>query len=451
MKIIFQILLAFWLTWFWVNVEDSVTKSLRILNSNSNKPLKKKILFAFSSDEDIQVQATTLLKELQCSKEDRNMKNICSSILFHFENGLGSELHVTEGFENIVQISKKISTSKDLGGNSAQMALRAFKEGGDVYLSAIMSNHYYQNLFNESIKIVPQSFLREEIQDVHIVINFDEGDVYDTIICQHTNRLYLQNDQDNMRFPGLENLEANINSIHPDLLVIGGFQLMNQKPKKEYEEIILKLEKILIAQKNNLKIHFEMGAFNDENLLYYLIDHIFPHIHSTGMNEQELQLLFNFLTKGQLEQKQINTNEQLQLIVKLLQKQHLERIHFHSQTIQLICSNQDWRDIKPALHRSILVGLIQAMKSYNDNQIDQQFNNSTNLEILLEEEDLILHPNNQTLSQDYLIQNMNFCWNVNNQLKHQCCVAPVLINPHPMRTCGLGDNIGSTSLLYQLQ
>lgn len=30
------------------------------------------------------------------------MKNICSSILFHFENGLGSELHVTEGFENIV-------------------------------------------------------------------------------------------------------------------------------------------------------------------------------------------------------------------------------------------------------------------------------------------------------------------------------------------------------------
>lgn len=30
-----------------------------------------------------------------------------------------------------------------------------------------------------------------------------------------------------MKFPGLENLEANINSIHPDLLVIGGFQLMN--------------------------------------------------------------------------------------------------------------------------------------------------------------------------------------------------------------------------------
>lgn len=60
---------------------------------------------------------------------------------------------------------------------------------------------------------------------------------------------------------------------------------MNQKSRIEYEEIILKLEKILINNKNNLKIHFEMGAFNDEKLLLYLIEHIFPHIHSTGMNE----------------------------------------------------------------------------------------------------------------------------------------------------------------------
>ena len=82
------------------------------------------------------------------------------------------------------------------------MALRAFKvlisinykEGGDVYLSAIMSKYYYQSLFNESITIVPSSFLKEDLKDVHIVINFDEGDIYDTIQCQHTNRLYLQND-----------------------------------------------------------------------------------------------------------------------------------------------------------------------------------------------------------------------------------------------------------------
>lgn len=37
-----------------------------------------------------------------------------------------------------------------------------------------------------------------------------------------------------------------------------------------------------------MKIHFEMGAFNDENLLLFLIEHIFPHIHSSGLNEQEL-------------------------------------------------------------------------------------------------------------------------------------------------------------------
>ncbi|CAD8067447.1 unnamed protein product [Paramecium sonneborni] len=449
MKILFQILLAILFAWFLVNVEDSVARSLRILNNNTYKPQRKKILLAFSSDEDIQVQAISLLRELQCSKEDINKKNICGNILFYFENGLGSELHITDDFENIVEISKRISTSKDLGGNAAQMALRAFKEGGDVYLSAIMSKHYYKNLFNESITMIPSSFLREDIQDVHIVVNFDEGDVFDTIICQHTNRLYLQNDQDNLKFPGLEYLEADIEKIHPDLLVIGGFQLMNQKPKKEYQEIILKLKQILVKSKNQLKIHFEMGAFNDENLLMYLIEHILPHVHSTGMNEQELQLLYNFITRGQLEQKQISTNQQIEIVIKLIQTLKIERVHFHSQTIQMICSNQAWGEIKPALHRSILVGLIQAMKPQNDFKVDNLFQDTSHLQILLEQEEVTLFPTNNTISQDNLIYEMSTCWKVDYRQNSECCISPVLINPHPQRTCGLGDNIGITSLLYQ--
>lgn len=65
------------------------------------------------------------------------------------------------------------------------MALRAFKvfiqliiqqEGADVYLHTVLSRNYYRNLFNSSITVVPQEFLRDEISDVHLVINFKEGD-----------------------------------------------------------------------------------------------------------------------------------------------------------------------------------------------------------------------------------------------------------------------------------
>lgn len=47
---------------------------------------------------------------------------------------MGGEIHVTNGFDKVKQIAQKIKHSEDLGGNSAQMALRAFKEGATVYL-----------------------------------------------------------------------------------------------------------------------------------------------------------------------------------------------------------------------------------------------------------------------------------------------------------------------------
>lgn len=52
------------------------------------------------------------------------------------------------------------------------MALRGFKEGADVYLHTIMSHTYYETLFNSSITIIPKKFLRENIKDIHLVVDF---------------------------------------------------------------------------------------------------------------------------------------------------------------------------------------------------------------------------------------------------------------------------------------
>lgn len=75
------------------------------------------MLFAFSSDEDVSVDAIHLLKELKCSVSAPT--KICDSILQHFRHGIGSELHITEGFEELVKIAKRIQTKQDLGGNAA--------------------------------------------------------------------------------------------------------------------------------------------------------------------------------------------------------------------------------------------------------------------------------------------------------------------------------------------
>lgn len=55
------------------------------------------------------------------------------------------------------------------------MALRGFKEGADVYLHSMMSHEFFKTLYNSSITVVPNNLLREEIRDVHLVIDFTEG------------------------------------------------------------------------------------------------------------------------------------------------------------------------------------------------------------------------------------------------------------------------------------
>ncbi|KAM3127469.1 hypothetical protein pb186bvf_020449 [Paramecium bursaria] len=387
----------------------------------------------------IQVYAIDMLE--QC----KHLGQIHNDILHHFQTGMGGEIHVTNGFEKVKQIAQKLKHSEDLGGNSAQMALRAFKEGATVYLQSKMSKKYYTTLFNSSIIVMPSSFLND-IEDVHIVVNYHQGDIYNDIQSPQTNRLYLQNDQDNVQFPGLKELEQHVNLIKPDVLVLGGFQLMNQLSPQGIDNIIGQLSSQLKNITQNYKVHFEMGAFDDKLLMDQLLEHIIQKSQSIGLNEQELQLLHRFIDFHDIrEDNNLSQTQYILMVQNVLQKlKNIERIHFHSQKIQMICSNNKWGPIIPALHRSIVVGLIQAMKHQNDNLIDTDYDYTIDLEISLDEN---LTINERLIKFQDIINNGSYCW---QQSDKQCCVAATITHPNPKRTCGLGDNIGATSLLYQL-
>lgn len=58
---------------------------------------------------------------------------------------------------------------------------------------------------------------------------------------------------------------------------------MNQMPRDQHQEIILKLERLLKTVE--LKVHFEMGAFTDKQLFEFLIEHVLHRVDSIGMNE----------------------------------------------------------------------------------------------------------------------------------------------------------------------
>lgn len=77
----------------------------------------------------------------------------------------------------------------------------------------------------------------------------------------------------------------------------------------------MKLERMLA--KAETRIHFEMGAFTDSQLLRFLIEHVFPRAHSMGLNEQELDILYRYLIAGELgDYKELDTNQQIEMVVK---------------------------------------------------------------------------------------------------------------------------------------
>lgn len=126
------------------------------------------------------------------------------------------------------------------------MALRGFKEGADVYLHSVMSHQFYKDLYNSSITLVPEGLLQDEIRDVHLVIDFTEGipsnkisgETYGNLTCPRTNRLFLQSDRDNIEFPGLDVIDKEVLQVRPDVFVISGFQLMNQRESSHISKIL---------------------------------------------------------------------------------------------------------------------------------------------------------------------------------------------------------------------
>ena len=84
-----------------------------------------------------------------------------------------------------------------------------------------------------------------------------------------------------------------------------------------------------------------MGAFTDEKLLKEIVKKLFRVVHSTGMNEDEIEILLNYLKNEKItdESYQLTTNEVIKRAIELIGilkynlNSTIDRIHFHTSKI----------------------------------------------------------------------------------------------------------------------
>ncbi|XP_043467599.1 ADP-dependent glucokinase [Leptopilina heterotoma] len=428
---------------------------------------RPKVAIGYGICTDVSVRAKKLLKYNDNVGNPMHFDEINTDIelyksyAYYFRHGAAAERYMGNRilFDELVAKVRKISTSySTIGGNAAVMALRFLKEGCDVILAAKMTKSL-QQMMPQSIKIVGGEVERD---DIHLILEYKSGETWGPYKSARANRYILHNDHNNPMISALEELDKVLPEFKPDLLVIGGLQMMDNFPFEDgvRSSRLNKVHKQMISQPKSTKIHFEMASFVEQSLLNELCNKVIPFADSLGMNEQEIGNLYNSLQYGNISLVTDSTPrvatilDQMRMLFRLIRvkgnkienSRELTRIHVHTLAYQAIFTvkNSSWKNTVAAAAKASLTAHRHVCGSQDVNLdkatliMDDSFSTSakSGSRILLDE--------NKPVS----------CWeetfNINKRIVVEVCIAPVLVCTKASQTAGGGDNISSAGLVLQI-
>ena len=250
-----------------------------------------------------------------------NSDQLTSGFTYFFTKGAASERYISNKqlFDQLVDTVMKneeeilIKTIKKpkvaLGGNAPVMANRFALElkkiegyQGKILLAAQQSHEFDDYEWMD--ELVEFTGPRTEVADRHLILEYKTNEKYDNNrwVSPRANRFIVHSDNHNPYLTGIDqNFHQRFLDIKPNLLVISGLQMMDNIPytSQERKNLIAKIANFCQTHRN-IKTHFELASFVDENLVTELIQEIIPYSDSIGCNEQELPNIYAALTGKEL-------------------------------------------------------------------------------------------------------------------------------------------------------
>ena len=241
---------------------------------------------------------------------------------------------------------------KSIGGNAPLMAKRFAKEGIKNILLGSQVSAQFASYLPRHVQISGPMI---EEEDFHLLLEFKTGQQWGLYKTPRANRLIVHSDDNNARLISRENFFQQAMNFRPDLLIISGLQMLDNSPismdvrGQAIKQISSDLRN-LRQEQNRLKVHFEMASYTEDQLLGAIVDDIFPHVDSFGMNEQEVANLLSFLKYGNISfvsspfpriAHVLDEMRELHSLLTLIGDGRVSRIHVHTLAYQLVSVRLD--------------------------------------------------------------------------------------------------------------
>ncbi|XP_063774069.1 ADP-dependent glucokinase-like isoform X2 [Pseudophryne corroboree] len=379
---------------------------------------------------------------------------LAESFAYFFPPGAASERYVSNEtlFRKLVGASKRLSEMRwALGGNAPVMANRLAAEGCDVLLGGRLSQDEL-SVLSDRITVAGESLTDA---DIHLIMEYSTGAKWGSHISRRANRYIVHSDMHNPMIDSLEDFKSQLESFEPDLLVIGGLQMMDSFPFKpgQREARLMVLQEMMLSMDNKIGSHFEMASFVEQSLMKDLLEYVIPYADSLGMNEQELPNLLSLIKGGNITvlsdpyPRVASILDQMRELYTLLRSQELRegqrqltRLHVHTLAFQamMVTKGSIWKNTMSATAKASLTANRHVCGSA---RIDTR-----KAKLIMDDSFSI---SREVGSQRIPLKESRpvSCW---EEETYEICLAPVLVCTEVFQTAGGGDNISAAGLVLQI-
>ena len=355
-------------------------------------------------------------------------------------------------FSDWVEHARHLEMSRNaLGGNAPVMANRLAREGCSVLLGAKMSGEAAKQLHN-GVRLAG-NITTDHHDDVHLIMEYDKGEQWGRYEAPRANRFIIHSDYSNLMLESLSDFILEVVTFQPNLVVIGGLQMMDNFPfdLEIRSRKIQELKTFLMSLPKSTLVHFEMASLVEEFFLKEIINELFPHVDSLGMNEQELANLAGLMTGKNVTTvtdanprvaSALDDMRTLIFSLKDIQKGYrtISRLHIHTLAYQAIITREDskWKHTASAAAKASLTASRYVCGSHVVDPekmrliLDQSFSAS-----------VVVGSERVMVNEDDPVS----CW---NEKEYNICVAPNLVCTKIIQTGGAGDNISAVGIASQI-
>ncbi|XP_041649079.1 ADP-dependent glucokinase [Cheilinus undulatus] len=434
-----------------------------------NNIARPRVAVGFGGCVDLIVDGVSLLNKIGLPPTDQplhhnyieNAVQLAESFAYFFAPGAAAERFMLNDtlFSELVEASRDLPGNRwSVGGNAPVMAGRMATEGCDVLLGGSFSPDF-TDVLSQHITVAGNII---EEPDIHLILEYPSGARWGPLTSRRANRYIVHSDDHNPYLDSMEEFAGKLEDFQPDLLVVGGLQMMDNFPfhAGERDALLSRLADLLSTSSPKLGVHFEMASFVEESIMEDLLHYVIPRADSLGMNEQELPNLLSLLKGSNItvlsdpNPRVATVLDQMREVYRILNQRYkdsrgetnngegkpLTRLHVHTLAFQamIVTRGSQWKNTMSATAKASLTANRHVCGS---NDIDP-----SKARLIMDDSFSV---SRQEGSQRIPLQESRpvSCWDEEN---YEICVAPVLVCTEVYQTAGGGDNISAAGLVLQI-